>query len=143
MKLVQKLIGMDRLKRKLARIPESVKRRAQADLMLAGREINVLQRSLAPQDDGDLRGTIRTEPLADGTIGVAIAAGGPATTKPVRHSEKGNAPTYDYALGQEYGTEDMAPQPYFWPAIKVKRKQVKRRVRAGVRRALKAAVDGS
>ncbi|GLR55135.1 hypothetical protein KYK30_31785 [Shinella yambaruensis] len=139
---LQKLIGLERLKRKLSRIPEAVKQRAQADLMAAGREINVLQRSLAPQDDGTLRGSIRTEALTDGTIGAAVAAGGAATTRPVRRSEKGNAPEYDYALAQELGTEEMEPNPFFYPAIKVKRKEVRRRVRAGVRRALKKAVSG-
>jgi HK97 gp10 family phage protein len=137
-----KILNMERLKRKLDRIPDVVKKRAQADLMLAGREINMLQRSLAPHEDGDLRESIRTEALDDGTVGVAIRAGGPLTTKPVRKSEKGNAPTYDYALAQELGTKDMAPNPFFWPGYKGRKAKARRAVRAGVKRALKEAVSG-
>lgn len=137
-----KILNMERLKRKLARIPDNVKRRAQADLMLAGREINMLQRSLAPEEDGVLRGTIRTEPLTDGTVGVEIRAGGPATTKPVRNSGKGNAPQYDYALAQEFGTEKMSPNPFFYPGYKARRRKAMSQVRRGVRRALKEAASG-
>lgn len=139
---VTKIIRMDRLKRKLARIPEEIKKRAQADLMLGGREINMLQRTLAPKDHGDLVASIRTEALTDGTVGVEIKAGGPATTKPVRNSEKGNAPFFDYALAQEYGTEDQAPNAFFWPGYKARKPAVRKRVRAGVRRALKQATSG-
>lgn len=134
-----KVIGLERLKRRLSRIPEAVKKRAQADLMLAGREVNMLQRALCPVDSGRLRETIRTEALEDGTIGVEIKAGGPLTTKAVRKSEKGNAGDYDYALGVELGTSDTAPEPFFWPGYKAKKRAVRKRVRAGVRRALKQA----
>lgn len=137
-----KIIGMERLKRKLSKIPEKVKTRAQADLMLAGREINVMQRALVPVDDGTLRASIRTEALNDGTVGIEIKAGGPSTTVTVRNSKKGNAPTYDYALGQEYGTSDMPPNPYFWPGYKAGKKKARRTVRAGVRKAIKQATGG-
>lgn len=137
-----KILNLERLRRRLERIPEAVRKRAKADLMLGGREINMLQRSLAPKDDGVLAGTIRTEPLPDPEIGVEIKAGGPETTKPVRNSAKGTAPDYDYALAQEHGTENMPANPFFYPAIRVKKKQVLRNVRRGVKRALRDAVSG-
>lgn len=132
-----KIKGLDKLARKLAKVPVEVKARAQSDLMLAGREINMLQRALAPQEDGVLRGSIRTEPLSDGEVGVVIRAGGAATTVKVRHSEKGNATDYDYALGQEYGTQKMQANPFFWPGFRTRKKRALRRVRAGWRRVLK------
>ena len=138
-----KILNLERLRRRLERIPDAIRKRAKADLMQGGREINMLQRSLAPKDDGVLVSTIRTEQMPDPEIGVVIRAGGPATTKPVRNSEKGNAPEYDYALGQEFGTENMDANPFFYPALNVKIKQVKRNVRRGVKRALKQAVSGT
>ncbi|TKT78421.1 HK97-gp10 family putative phage morphogenesis protein [Aquamicrobium sp. LC103] len=137
-----KIKNLDRLRRRLERIPDAIRKRAKADLMLGGREINMLQRSLAPKDDGVLVGTIRTEQLPDPEIGVEIKAGGPETTKPVRNSEKGNAPEYDYALAQEHGTENMQANPFFYPAYRLKKKQVQRSVRRGVRKALRNAVKG-
>ncbi|MBD0416507.1 hypothetical protein [Oryzicola mucosus] len=133
-----KFVGFERLRRKMARIPDSIKKRAQADLMLAGREINMLQRALAPQDDGVLRGTIRTEPIND-AIGpaVAIRAGGPETTKPVRDSEKGTSPEIDYAVEQEYGNEHMKANAYFWPGYRARKKQARKRMVEGMRMTLK------
>jgi HK97 gp10 family phage protein len=135
--MAMSLMGMERLKRRLAKIPDSVKKRAQSDLMLAGREINMRQRALVPKDKGTLAATIRTEPLTDGTVGVSVAAGGVATTKAVRKSEKGNSPNYDYALAQEYGTKDMPPNAFFWPGYRIGKKKAMSRARAGIRRALK------
>lgn len=134
-----KIIGIEKMMRRLERIPDEVRRRAKAGLMLGGREINMLQRSLVPKDDLTLAGTIRSEPLPDPQIGVVILAGGEATTKPVRETEKGNSPEYDYALAQEFGTEDMPANPFFRPAIRVKKKQVRNRVRAAARKALRSA----
>lgn len=132
-----KISGLDKLARKLAKVPVEVKARAQSDLMLAGREINMLQRALAPQEDGVLRGSIRTEALPDGEVGVAILAGGAATTVKVRHSEKGNSADYDYALGQEYGTQKMQANAFFWPGYRSRKKRALSRVRAGWKRVLK------
>ncbi|MDP9875644.1 HK97-gp10 family putative phage morphogenesis protein [Agrobacterium tumefaciens] len=134
-----KIIGIEKMMRRLERIPDEVRRRAKAELMLGGREINMLQRSLVPKDDLTLASTIRSEPLPDPQIGVVILAGGEATTKPVRETEKGNSPEYDYALAQEFGTEDMPANPFFRPAIRVKKKQVRNRVRAAARKALRSA----
>ncbi len=136
-----KLIGLERLRRKMARIPEEVKKRAKADLMLAGREINMLQRALAPKEDGTLRSTIRTEAVED-AIGptVAVVAGGAATTKPVRNSEKGSAPSIDYAVEQEYGNEHMPANPYFWPGYRARKKQARKRLKEGMKLSVRKAV---
>jgi HK97 gp10 family phage protein len=139
MSAMVKVIGLEKLRRRLERIPAEVRKRTQAELMLQGREINMLQRSLAPKDDLTLASTIRSEPLPSPEIGVVMRAGGPATTKPVRETEKGNSPEYDYALAQEFGTEEMPANPFFMPAIKVKRKQARNRVRAAARKGLKMA----
>jgi HK97 gp10 family phage protein len=134
-----KIIGIEKMMRRLERIPDEVRRRTKAELMLGGREINMLQRSLVPKDDLTLASTIRSEPLPDPQIGVVILAGGEATTKPVRETEKGNSPEYDYALAQEFGTEEMPANPFFRPAIRVKKKLVRKRVRAAARKSLRSA----
>lgn len=136
-----KIIGLEKLRRRLERIPPEVRKRAKAELMLQGREINMLQRSLAPKDDLTLAGTIRSEPLPDPEIGVVMRAGGPATTKPVRES-KYAVPEYDYALAQEFGREGQPANPFFLPAIRVRKRKAKARVRSAVRRALKTAGSG-
>lgn len=135
-----KILRAEALRRKLGRMPTEVKKRVQADIMLAGREINILQRALAPEVTGDLKRSIRTEPYNEPYIGAFVRAGGPLTTVPVRKSEKGNAPFYDYALAQELGTVDIDPTPFFYTAVRAKRPSTKRRIRAGIKGAIKKAI---
>lgn len=129
-----KMLNQQRLMQKLKRIPDAVRRRAQADFTAGAREINMLQRALAPKDDMVLAGTIRNEPLPDPEIGVVLRAGGPATTVAIRD---GLTADYDYALAQEFGTSKMEPNAFFYPGIRARKKLVQRQVRAGWKRTMK------
>jgi len=87
---------------------------------------------LAPVDDGDLKQSIRKQALSE--LAVRVEAGGEATTRPVR---EGVSATYDYALGQEYGTAEMPASPFFWPAVNTLKKRVRRRVDRAIGKAVK------
>lgn len=119
-------------------IPAQVKRAIEPAIDQGANEMIVRMKHLAPKEDGDLQNSIRKE-AGDRPLSVKVTAGGPLTTKPVRHSEKGNAPEYDYALGQEFGTEDMPAQPFFWPSVNSTKKRVKRRIDRAIRKAIEAA----
>jgi HK97 gp10 family phage protein len=127
--------GLSSLRRKLRNLPVETRRRLQADLNVIGRELNVEQRGRAPVEDGDLKSTIRTDELGGDRIGVAIRAGGQATTKPVRN---GADVTYDYAMAQEFGTEDMAPNPFFYGPYRLARRKIKRRATAAIKKAARS-----
>ena len=133
-----KMLKMEALRRKFERMPRAVKKRAQADIMLAGREINVLQRALAPVDSRALEASIRTEPYNEPYVGAFVRAGGPTTTKAARAGQG----SYDYALAQELGTIDVDPTPFFYTAVRAKRPATKRRIRAGIRKGIKEAARG-
>ncbi|ADU12034.1 hypothetical protein [Asticcacaulis excentricus] len=92
----------------------------------------------APEDHGVLKSTIKFDERhrADKLLWV-IKAGGPATTKVVRKSAKGNAPEFDYAVGVEHGTTENPAQPYFYPAYRLHKKKAKRRIKAAARKALR------
>jgi hypothetical protein len=93
-----------------------------------------LARSFVPVEDGTLRDSIRrSEPGERGEV--LVEAGGPTTTRPVRN---GSTATFDYALGQEYGTQKSNARPYFWPSYRLTRK----RLRARASRALNKAIKG-
>lgn len=97
------------------------------------------QRRVVPVEEGDLRQSIRVE-KGRRKFQVLVKAGGPLTTKPVRNSEKGNSPTYDYALAQEFGTEKMPKNPFFYPVYRARRKDIKAAVRKAVKKAVVKAV---
>lgn len=120
-------------KRVIKRLPEAVERRLKAQNATNAGELVDTMKGFVQDRSGVLQGTVRSEDASgDGKIAQRVSAGGRATTKRIRESEKGNAPEYDYALANEYGTEDMAAQPFFWPAWRLKRKRFKSRMsRAG------------
>jgi HK97 gp10 family phage protein len=135
---MMKILKLEALRRKFERMTPAVKKRAQADIMLAGREINVLQRALSPVESGELKASIRTEPYSEPYVGAFVRAGGPTTTKAARAGQG----SYDYALAQELGTADVDATPFFYPAVRAKRNVTKRRIRAGIRKGIKEAARG-
>lgn len=128
----------EHIKRVLASIPKKAKAAIQPAIDQGANEMAARMRYLAPHDDGDLQRSIRVEP-GPRELSATVTAGGPLTTKPVRKSEKGNAPEYDYALGIEYSTEDMPAQPFFWPSVNTTKKRVKRRIDRAISKAIKEA----
>jgi HK97 gp10 family phage protein len=95
-----------------------------------------MAKRLAPRDDGDLQNSIIYFPGRRPTSFV-ITAGGALTTRPVR---EGADASYDYALGQEYGTSKMPANPFFWPSFRALRKGMKSRAGRALRKAIKQAV---
>lgn len=93
-------------------------------------------RSVAPVDDtsdthGALRDSVRVErgtPTTKRAFVVKIKAGGDRT------KEEGN---YDYARANEFGTQKMAAQPFFFPIWRARRKEVRATVKKRVRAAVK------
>lgn len=131
----------DRLRRRLKAIPLEVRKALRAQNAVNAAEMVETAKGFAPEDDGVLRASIKSQDVSDSTrISQRVEAGGPTTTRPVRKSEKGNAPTYDYALAQEHGTEDMPAHPFFWPAWRLKRRRFKTRMSRAAKKAIGSAV---
>lgn len=126
------------IKRVLSAVPKAAKAAIQPAIDQGANELVARMKYLAPQDEGDLQRSIRVEP-GPRELSATVKAGGPLTTKPVRNSEKGNAPEYDYALGIEYGTEEMPAQPYYWPSVNTLSKRVRRRIDRAISKAIKEA----
>lgn len=128
--------------RRMASIPPAVKAALKAQNAVNAAELVETAKRFAPPDEtGALRESIRHADDSDDTrISQRVEAGGPTTTKPVRQSGKGSAPTYDYALAQEFGTTDAAANPFFWPAWRLKRRAFKRRMSKAAKAAIGQAV---
>lgn len=91
-----------------------------------------LAKSLAPVDEGALQDSIQMYP-GPRISAFTVKAGGDVTTVT---SASG---AYDYALAQEYGTQDMAANPFFWPSYRVVRRTFRGRVGRALRKAIKEA----
>lgn len=130
--------GLARLKRKLAvAIPGHVRRAAKVALEQSADQVVATQKALAPVGKtGALKASIRRSAAENrnGGLSVAIEAGGPTTTKPVR---EGQSAQYDYALGQEFGTADASAQPFFYPGYRGNKKRLKSKISRQTRKAIK------
>lgn len=126
----------EHIKRVLAAVPKAAKAAIQPAIDQGANELVGRMRYLAPKDEGDLQRSIRVE-QGPRELSATVKAGGPLTTKPVRKAEKGNAPEYDYALGVEYGTEEMAARPFYWVSVNTLSKRIRRRIDRAISKAVK------
>lgn len=114
--------SVSRLQRILALLPAELKAPVLAETfdqaeMLA----RVMRANAHVGETTNLVDSIRVE-KARREMRVNVLAGGPKTTRG----------GYDYALANEFGTEKMRAQPFFWRAYRSKK--------AAIRRALKARI---
>jgi HK97 gp10 family phage protein len=91
-----KVVGLDRLRDKLAELPEDIRRGAEAAVAATVDAVADLAREAAPiGETGELRDSIQGEVSGlSGTVGA----------------------TADYASFVEFGTSKMSERPYLWPA---------------------------
>jgi len=125
--------GLDKLNSKLAVMPAVAKAEIGKALNEGADRMVTLARGLAPVDDGDLRTSIRKEPGRH-ELAVDIKAGGPLTTRPVRHGA--TAPTFDYAAKLE------KESPYFFPAYRALKRSIHARLGRAYREAVKKSGGG-
>lgn len=122
-------------KKRLAKLPAVVKREVNAAIEKDAREWVALAYTLAPKDPADgtfLAPSIRHYETETG--GQVVQAGAEPTTKPVK---SGQSPEVDYAVLQEFGTEEMRPSPFFWPAYRLLKKKFKSRRQRALSKAFK------
>lgn len=125
--------SIERLKKRLAKVPQQVRAAAAAEALLQARALGQAIQRVAPKDEGMLRESVRIE---GGRFGdrFYVKAGGPKTTRPVR---EGVSATYDYALAVELGTQKMKAEPFFYPTYRTNRKQMRRSIEKVILKAAK------
>jgi HK97 gp10 family phage protein len=127
-------------KKRLAKLPVAVKREVNKAIEKDAAEWVALAHVLAPKDPKDgtfLAPSIRHYETETG--GQVVQAGDEPTTKAVK---SGQSPEVDYAVLQEFGTEDMKPSPFFWPAYRLLKKKFKSRRQRALTKALKEISNG-
>ena len=129
-------VQVRRIKRNLESVIDKCTGPIEQTLITQASLVAAEQRSVAPvgegadeKNPGALRDSIRVErgsPTAKKAIVIKIKAGGEST-----HNDG-----YDYARAQEFGTQEMPANPFFFPIWRARRKDV----RAAVNKAIKNAV---
>jgi HK97 gp10 family phage protein len=114
-------------------LPDKVREKLAGKIGAIAEDLAEDIRSAAPQDSGRLRESVRVEDGRD-ELDKIVKAGGPLTTKEVRN---GSGIAYDHALAIEFGTSKMPAQPFFWPTVRRRARDVHDQIEAAVKEALK------
>lgn len=152
------ILNLARLERKLKRLPDAATAEIRAAMEAVAEDIVRLARSLAPEEDGDLKRSIGwtwgAPPRGSITLGkVARSALGKDLTITVyagdekafyaRWVEFGTAPHING--GQFAGTEHpgATAHPFFYPSYRASRKAAKRNIRKATRAAARKVAAGN
>ncbi|GHC66653.1 HK97-gp10 family putative phage morphogenesis protein [Limoniibacter endophyticus] len=111
-------------------IPKAVRAKIDPAIEKGADEMVARMRLLAP-DDPSTSGTDLKANIKKVDTGVPLAIRVQAIDE--------NAAGEDNALFQEYGTEKMNAQPFFWPSVNTTKKRVRRRIDRAISKAVKEA----
>lgn len=152
-----KILNLARLERKIRRLPDAAKAEIKAAMEAGAEDIVALARSLAPEEDGDLRKSIGwtwgTAPRGSISLGQLI---GSALGKELTITVYAGDDTAFYARWVEFGTKPhenegrfagtkhpgTAAHPFFYPSYRANKKGVKARIRRAARAAGRKVAAG-
>lgn len=131
-----------RINQQLTKVADLAARPVEDTLITQAALLASEQRSLAPVDSsaehpGALRASIRVEVgarTARKAFVIKIKAGGEKTAG----ADGKTAKPYDYARANEFGTQKMPAQPFFFPVYRARKKEI----RGATRKVIKGAVKG-
>jgi len=153
--MATKVIGLDKLKRKLILLPEAAKAAIRPAMEQGANEVVAMMKSLVPVDGGDLRDSIDwtwgkapkyAQKIAsigskDGDMTITIYAG---NTK-VRYAhlvEFGTAAHVNGGLFAGTMNPGAKSQPFFYVSWRANRKRVKSRITRAITKSAKAVAAG-
>ena len=129
---------LDRLKRRLEAIPESVRNAVKPALQKSADELADRMRSLAPVDQGDLRDSIAVTMGPGRTPPYSTPGGAKEVLENAVAITVGNSKVrYGHIL--EHGSTKMAAQPFFWPSYRLLRRKLQNRIKRRISKAVRDA----
>ena len=129
------VLGLKSLIRKLTKtIPDRVRKRTRAAMQKGADEMVVLAKQLVPVDKGDLRNSIGWTwgNVSDDALTLASSGSGDERITVFAGSE-----TAFYVRWQEFGTQHMTPNPFFFPAYRLLRRRIRSRITREMNKAIK------
>lgn len=124
------------LQRRLAAIPAAVKEAVKPALEKSGAELVETMKHLAPVDTGELRDSITATPAGETTPAYSQGDGGGGEVVPENcvRVTAGNAEVrYPHLV--EHGTAEAPAQPFFFPAFRLDRARIQRRITTAINKA--------
>ena len=130
------MAGIKRFQQRMRAIPDNVKRATIPAVITSAQEIADMAEHFAPEDTGDLVGSIGVTGPGQQTPPYSQPGGSHTVPENGAAVHVGNA-TVRYPHLQEFGTAHHAAQPFFWPAYRMLRKRSANRIKRAMARAVK------
>lgn len=120
--------------------PEAVRREVRKAMEAAAEDMVQQMRRIAPKDTLSLTGSIRWTwgDAPGGTIRLGAVGSDPETSITIYAGGKVGSADAFYAKFQEFGTRKMRANPFFFPTWRQKKRGVRAKLAAAVKRGLKA-----
>jgi HK97 gp10 family phage protein len=114
--------GIKNFQRRMNAIPKDVREAVKPALVKGADEIEQLAKRLAPRDQGDLIESIEAKGPGEGS------------NHELQSSVSSDDPN---ARWQEFGTQNQAAQPFFFPSYRSLRKRATNRIKRAISKAVK------
>jgi len=128
--------GLDRMNRRFAAVLRNIKEVVEPALVKSGDELAGAIRQLAPEDTGDLKGSVAVTSPGQSTPPYSQPGGSRVAKDSEVLVTVGNvAVRYPHLV--EYGTANSPAKPYFWPAFRLLRKRLQNRTKRAISKAVR------
>lgn len=130
--------GLKKFQARMRAIPKAAREAVKPALMQGGHEIAEAMEALAPEDTGDLKGSIAVTGPLQQTPPYSQPGGAYIVPENAVAITAGNKDVR-YPHLQEFGTTSHPAQPFFWPGFRLARKKAERRIKRVIARAIREA----
>ncbi|EAQ23230.1 HK97-gp10 family putative phage morphogenesis protein [Roseovarius sp. 217] len=130
--------SLKKFQRRMRAIPKAARNAAQSALIQGGYEIAEAIESLAPEDSGDLVGSIAVTQSGRATPPYSQPGGAKIVPENQVAITVGNSDVR-YPHLQEYGTNHHPAQPFFWPGFRLAKPKAERRIKRVIAKAIRGA----
>ncbi len=130
--------GLAKFQRRMRSIPKAARKAVEPALVLGGYEIAEAMEALAPEDTGDLVGSIEVTLPGRSTPAYSMPGGSHVVPSNQVAVTAGNTDVR-YAHLVEYGTAQAPAQPFFWPGFRLARKRAEGRIKRAISKAIREA----
>ena len=138
--------GLTAFQRKMALIPKSVTDELRKELEKQASELVAMMQRVVPVDQGNLRASIGWTwgaapegSMSVGTVAASAESDLRITIFAGQTGKKKDGGTF-YARFQEFGTKNMAANPFFFPSYRAKRRTIRSAMTRAIKRGLKNAI---
>ncbi|WP_370158464.1 HK97-gp10 family putative phage morphogenesis protein [Salipiger bermudensis] len=130
--------GLGSFQKRMKAMVRAGKDAAGPALLQGGYEVAEAMETLAPEDSGDLVGSIAVTPAGQSTPPYSQPGGSHVVPENQVAITAGNSEVR-YPHLQEYGTRHHAAQPFFWPGFRLARPRAENRIKRVLAKAIREA----